>query len=249
MSIVKEIDATVFSYYRNRSGNDFPENGQQPPPSPFIPENLTWILYLEDRRFEFLGTTSIFNHLERITFVNFVRLVPPYFVNSYLKGIGSFLALYMDRECNPEKNMQLQMLIPMKLDGGDYYYVKQTVFPKKKNRRLYALQLVNIPIKKYEKDFYKLEVLTSGMPDHLKTSYIKRRMAIHNLFSREQVRTISLIQEGLTSGEIAEKLNKTKAAAYKLNRRILEKISDCFEIEFDNVYQAVNFYMHCYEIR
>lgn len=144
-----------------------------------------------------------------------------------------------------KENSRLQLLLPMRLLHGNYYYVKQTVVPKILNKKLYALQFVNIPIKLYEVESYKLEVLTGTQVDKIKTSYIKDRMEPDGFFSMEQIKTTELIYQGFTSGEIAAKLNKTRAA-YKLNRKILEKISDFFEMEFDNVCQAVSFYGHCF---
>ncbi|MCX2682214.1 hypothetical protein OOZ15_19910, partial [Galbibacter sp. EGI 63066] len=114
--------------------------------------------------------------------------------------------------------------------------------------QLYGLQIVNIPIKHYEEDYYKIEVFNRGITDEVKTSYVRKQMEPHSAFSIEQMKTIELIYKGFTSKEIAAMLNKTKAAVYKLNRKILEKISNCFEIEFGNVCQAVGFYAHCFNI-
>ncbi|MCX2682194.1 hypothetical protein OOZ15_19795, partial [Galbibacter sp. EGI 63066] len=173
MSLVEKIDATVFSRYRNMDvnyDNLFEEN---PVKSDilkdmhmFVPENLSWILYLEDRRFQFVGTTSTFGHLSNILFLHFVKLVPDCFVDSYLKSIGAFVSLYASNDGHHDnEKTQLQLLIPMKLSCDDYYYVKQTISPKILNNQLYGLQIVNIPIKHYEEDYYKIEVFNRGITD------------------------------------------------------------------------------------
>ncbi|WP_330121388.1 hypothetical protein [Flavobacterium rakeshii] len=50
----------------------------------------------------------------------------------------------------------------------------------------------------------------------------------------------------LTAEEIAQRQNKTKAAVYKLNRKILEKLNNFFELDFENVQQAVDYYCECF---
>ncbi|RAV27456.1 hypothetical protein [Sinomicrobium soli] len=254
---MEKINATVFACCNNIAADVSyagPEReaaavkNQKTPSMSFVPENLTWILYLEERKFEFIGNTATFQHLENISFLYFIKLVPEYFLNSYLRSVAAFISLYTQRPYFAGKDMHLRILLSMRLRKEEEYYVKQTIFPVMRSGKLRALQFVNIPVKHYESDDYKIELLNSGAIDHLKTSYIRKKITPEGFFSEEQVQVAVLIRQGFTSGEIAAALGKTKAAVYKLNRRILEKISNCFEIEFCNVHEAVSFFANCFEI-
>ena len=257
MGLVDKIDSTIFSNFSNTYGykggvgvsdkSSHVNMGLEK--DSFVPENLTWILHLEDRRFEFVGSTSTFGHLKNILFIHFIKLVPKYFMDDYLKGVGAFVSLFSPNGLyNVNVHTQLHLLIPMRLLEDQYFYVKQTISPKLKGNKLVAIQIVNISIKRYEEENYNIMMHTHGRVDWALTKIIKRKMAPPSFFSIEQKKTIELICEGYTSGEIAFKLNKTKAAVYKLNRKILEKISNYFEIEFNNVHQAVTFYTNCFEV-
>ena len=216
----------------------------------YVPENLSWIINLHSEQFAFNGSTphfGVFGHLRNIGFHDFVRLVKPCFIESHLLLIEYIITYCTGEQVGIVKNKSFQILLPMRLSHTQYYYVKQTIVPKFSGTQLYALQLINIPIKYYDKECYSVEVCDRGDLDVHLSAYMLEKLGSPKLFTGEQLSTVKLIKEGLTSSEIAMRRFKTKAAVYKLNRKIIEKISEYFDMEFSNVHEAVHFYFDCFK--
>lgn len=216
----------------------------------FVPENLTWIVNLSDARFQFIGSTppfGTFGHLRNISFLDFIKLTKPCFLQNHINLIELIVNYFSTNDHNRSKNLRFQVLLPIRLSDKCYYhYVKQTITPRFIDSRLYALQFVNIPIKCYSTESYTIEVFNNEELDAALTAGIIKKMDIPQLFTEEQINAVKLIYKGLTSNEIAEIQFKTRAAVYKLNRKILERVSDYFDMSFNNVYDAVRFYSDCF---
>lgn len=216
----------------------------------YVPENLSWIIDLNSEQFMFIGSTphfGAFGHLRNITFIEFVKLIKPCFAASHLHFIEYIIDYCSREQPGVLKGKSFQILLPMRLSKTQYYYVKQTIIPKFSGNQLYGLQFINIPIKLYDKEYYAIEVYNNGEFDPLLSAFMQEKVEIPELFTGEQLSTVNLIVRGLTSSEIARERFKTKAAVYKLNRKIIEKISEYFDMDFSNVNEAVHFYFNCFK--
>ncbi len=214
----------------------------------FIPENLSWQLNLTDKKFKFIGKTEVFGiyaHLLNITFNDFIKLTKKPFDITQLDLINYIINLY-PRHYDSEKNLlQIELLIPLKLTS-DTYYVKQIITPLRSNKGIHGIQFVNIPIKKFNNDPLHFDVLFNYSRNECVKNKLVQDLSIRKLFTRQQISNIYHIHNKLTSSDIATLENKSKAAIYKLNRKILEKISIYLDIEFKTVAEAVQFFFECF---
>ncbi|MEE1896971.1 hypothetical protein V1389_01395 [Flavobacterium rakeshii] len=218
------------------------------PTTPYIPENLTWILNLSTQDFSFIGKTEPFGpyaHLINITFNNFIELTKNCFIYTQLELID-YIVLKYPKLHNPAVNRpSLELLIPMRLTN-EYFYVKQLIQPKTEHEIITALQIVNIPIKKYDNEPFRMVAFNNNRFCQQLYNEVQDHIKPPKLFTRQQLKNIVMIDNKLNSEQMAAKQNKTRAAIYKLNRKILETISNHFEIEFTTVAEAVNYFYQCY---
>lgn len=214
----------------------------------FIPENLSWQLMLSDEKFRFIGKTEIFGlyaHLINISFLEFIKLNKLSFLQTHIDLLKYIITVYPTQQYLNRKLINFEILLPLKLTD-QYYYVKQTITPLRTPNIIYGLQFVNIPIKKYDNEPYKINVLINYKKDHYLTKNIIEKLDAPKIFTRQELKTIDYIRRKLSAEEISIQENKTKAAVYKLNRKILEKISLFFDMEFANVSIAVQFFSECF---
>jgi hypothetical protein len=179
--------------------------------------------------------------------VSFIGLIKKCFVAIHI----DLIEIIMDTSSNKiffnGLPISFQILLPLKL-SKEYYYVKQTIIPLFEKEKLTSLRFINIPIKKYNGELYHLECFINSEYSKKYSTYIKQNITPPQIFTKEQKRAVDLIKQGFTASQIADMQKKTKAGVYKLNRKILEKLIDFFEIEFENVNKAVRYYYECFEI-
>lgn len=241
----------ISSLFSSLKENKYPEihNQLQQSDIEFVPENLSWQLILADEKFRFIGKTEIFGpyaHLINISFIEFIKLIKQPFLQTHIDLLQYILTIYPNQKNLIQNPITFETLLPLKLAKEGYYYVKQSITPLRINNAMYGLQFVNIPIKKYNNEAYKIEVLFNYKKDeHLSKSIIEK-LATPNIFTKQEIKNLENIRKKLSAEEIATLQNKTKAAVYKLNRKILEKISLFFDIEFTTVSEATQFFYECF---
>lgn len=238
------------SLFSSLKENKYPEvqNQVQQFDMEFIPENLSWQLMLADEKFRFIGKTEIFGlyaHLINISFLEFIKLIKQPFLQTHIDLLQYILTKYPNQQNLIRNHIAFEILLPLKL-AEEYYYVKQSITPLRINNVMYGLQFVNIPIKKYNNEPYKIEVLFNYKKDEQLSKNIVEKLASPNIFTKQENSNLENIIQKLSAEEIATLQNKTKAAVYKLNRKILEKISSFFDIEFTNVSEAAQFFCECF---
>ena len=110
--------------------------------------------------------------------------------------------------------------------------------------RLLSFFFFNISVKKCDGESYEVLTKVDYQNSLILTKEILQFLKFPNRFSRLQLINIKCIKEGFTSGQIALYQSKTKAALYRFNRKILEKISLFFD--FSTFCEAVKFYYKCF---
>lgn len=241
----------ISSLFSSLKENKYPEVQHQTNQfdTEFIPENLSWQLILADERFRFIGKTEIFGlyaHLINISFLEFIKLIKQPFLQTHIDLLQYILTIYPNQQNLIRNHITFETLLPLKLAEEGYYYVKQSITPLRINNAMYGLQFVNIPIKKYNNEPYKIEVLFNYKKDENLSKNIIEKLAAPNIFTKQEIKNLENIRKKLSAEEIATLQNKTKAAVYKLNRKILEKISLFFDIEFTTVSEATHFFCECF---
>lgn len=215
----------------------------------FIPENLSWQLDLSTGSFNFIGKTDSFGkfaHLKTINFHFFINLIKKCFIKTHIDLIENIVKVSLNKISSEQSRISFQALLPIKL-STEYYYVKQTIIPLYYKERLIALRFINIPIKKHSGEAYNIEGLLNYEYSEEISTLLKQQMPMPHILTKSQEKASKLIRKGLNAAEIAQLQEKTKAGVYKLNRKILETLTDFFEIEFENVQHAVNYYYQCFD--
>ncbi|MCX2682154.1 hypothetical protein OOZ15_19570 [Galbibacter sp. EGI 63066] len=138
------------------------------------------------------------------------------------------------------KYVYIKLVLPMRFEK-DFVLTLQTIVLHYEGMRLTDLILINQPICTYRKEPFEVELYVNNRQDVELASFLKSQLEPVVRFSKKQERVIDLTLRGLDSHEIALMTDKSVPSVYKINRRILEKITDYYEMEFPDVRSAVLF--------
>ena len=210
----------------------------------FIPENLSWKLYIKEESFKFIGSINTFGdyaYLKNITYLRFLRLTKECF-RQVQQDVIRWLLYYGNHH---KGIVYCDLLLPMKINES-YMLVKQTICKLKLDKEVHGLLFVNVPVKQYDDEPIDIQVGVNYKNSKSLMNEVYDFIHHPNIFSKQQLQNVRYIHQNLTSDEIAVCQDKTKAAIYKLNRKILEILSNFFDIEFKSANEAVEFYYKCF---
>lgn len=206
-----------------------------------IPFYLAWHLDVASGAFQFIGNTSNFEQLNIASVEQLVKRVHPCFLDYYNQILNVFLKNTRSFFSGISESINIQLLLPIELNTG-YTMFKQVLVPHFENNKTKELIIINDPITKYNKEAFVVEVYVSGKYNKELTYKLKEQFKKPIEFSKCQKRIVDLISKGMTSTEIANYLERSVPAVYKMNRKVLEKISEYYKIEFNNVKEAILFH-------
>ncbi len=141
---------------------------------------------------------------------------------------------------------RLQCFVPLKLQEGGYILCNVCVIPIIKKHTVQGFYFALTPLKEYANDFPTFNILKEKKKDTLLTYQINSMVVIDDLLTKKQSEIFDLILRGFSSTEIAKQIDKKKETVFSYNIRIKEKLIEFFEIDFENVVDAVKYYQNCF---
>lgn len=175
----------------------------------------------------------------------FTLRIKPCFSDMFYNAVNNFLSLLTEGICRAES--VLSMVLPFKTEPDIYYNSKISVLPCMKADKVIGIIIKLVPISLYKSTNLNLYISDNWFYNPDATALLKSRQQQPRVpFTATQKKIINYIQQGMSTQDIAEKEGRVIHSVYKLNRTILQKLSDFFEIEFANAREAVEFYFDCY---
>ena len=141
----------------------------------------------------------------------------------------------------------LRGFFPIQNSKIAYDYTYLMAIPEMKNGNIAELYLMLMPLKEYRLEPISVFVARGQKKDQFITNEIKSQIELSLSLTKEQGKIFQLISKGYTSNEIAGQLNKKLNNVLKFNIRINSKLSEYFDMPFNNVKEAVNYYMDCFK--
>jgi len=145
----------------------------------------------------------------------------------------------------------LQSLLPIKLKEDKYFLVNLCIVPEFKDGVIVNLFFIITPLKEYFNEVISFKVLKDRVKDKELTYHINSQVypCIDDVFTAEQSEIFNFLLLGFSSSKVAQLLNKKKENIFKFYIRITERLASFFNIEFDNVKEATNYYRNCFLLR
>lgn len=210
-----------------------------------IPNYYSWNLDLSNANFFYIGNDTICMNFRNLTIDLFKSKIHPSFNHILAAVITEFL---------DDKNKKLfdcwqyvSFSLPFKVYNQEYFITQFTIKPLVTNGIITSFILIVNPLEKYSKKHaLNLTFYTNGMVDNAVTLLFKKCIGepIYD-FTAIQRKTLDLVYEEKNCSEISEILEKSKHATFKVNRRITDKISEFYNLEFKDIYEAAAFYKSC----
>lgn len=214
-----------------------------------IPDYIAWGLNTNSDMLEYIGVENNFFAAKNISLDAFMSLIHPAFI-SYYRDVFLGLLITSDNSCEKTENFYLRMTIPIQADAhtDKYMTVKLTIVPLISEKIIYNVVFIVNFIKRYTNDCFEINVINqNGKQDNGLTENFKNYISPAELYlTEEQKRTAELIFKGYTSDMISVLLSKSIHSTYKINRRIIDKISEFYDFKFKNVNEAVEFHYKCF---
>ena len=210
-----------------------------------IPGYYAWNLDIINSELKYIGDCNVCINLHQITVKSFKEKIHPSFQQNFTCIVKEFFLEKNKGFFN--NNRYVSFKIPFKLEGNSFKSSKLTIKPIFTNHVLSSFILIINPIEEYSaKHTLNLEVFNNGVLEQAE-SFMFRNCIQEPIcdFTNEQQKTLDLIEEGCNCCEISELLSKSKHATFKINRRITEKISEFYNLDFKDIYEAVKFYKNC----
>jgi len=233
---------------QNIQNNNKPKNQnfKKPLCTSDIFDVLVWSYYFNKGDFNLISSDFGYTNVPSCDFKKFIELIKPCFQDYILKYFTTYLLFILDKKNKTSNNnYRIQGFIPVELKRGSYYYTNICILPIVETD-LVGFHFTFTPLKPCHNEPIFLEVLHGRKKDHQFTNQIKSRVPVENIFTQKQADVFDLILLGYSSTKIAELLNKKKENVFRYNIRINEKLTSFFNIDFENVTEAVNYYKNCF---
>ena len=142
---------------------------------------------------------------------------------------------------------ELSVVLPFKIEPDLYYTTKITIVPHFVYKKIQGFVIKLIPIHPCESLNFNVFIACNGIYEKDNTIALKKQLLPPNIkFTLKQNAIVNYIQSGITATEIAFLEGKALNSIYKINRKILEKISKYYDIDFKEAKEAVSFYFNSF---
>lgn len=209
---------------------------------------IVWSYRRTNGEFRKLSPNFGYNNITQDNFKEFLLGIKPCFRNYFI----DFLIAYFELTSSPsgyesQRNHSLRSFLPYRVNSKEYHYVTLHVVPQWRSQRITELYFVLIPLKKYDEEIISMCALTHRKKDLALTKEIRRLTQVEKILTKEQNEVFECILKGLTSREIALALNKKHDNILKFNVRITARLSTFFEMGFESVKEAADYYRNCFQ--
>lgn len=206
-----------------------------------IPYYSSWHYKVGGQTLNFIGNPRAYPNFTDVTLNYFFRLVKPCYVKAYQKILVSLIEEGGNFFQEGLPNQHFNLLLPLKIEGK-FILSKHIMVPHIVEGTVVELVIINIQVKPYEGEPFIFEAHNSKGYDLHLTELLKKKICSELKFTARQTEMMKLINNGLSSAQIAKYLGKTTAAVHKMNRKLLNKISEYYGQDFINAKEAVAFH-------
>ncbi|MDO5978128.1 hypothetical protein [Flavivirga spongiicola] len=213
----------------------------------FIFDVLVWSLDIKTNNFRQISSNFDYNAISTCNFKNFLLAIKPCFQSYFVDYFVDYFNVLIENKNKINiSDCRFQSFLPVKLKQNKYFFANLCIIPEVQNNKIVELFFVITPLKEYQNEVLNFGILKGRKKDELLTNQINNQVYAENLFTKEQVEIFNLLVLGYSSSRISEILNKKKDNILKYNIRIKDKLASFFNIDFNNVKEAANYYKKCF---
>jgi len=206
---------------------------------------LVWSYSFIDQKFDVVSIRFPYNAINIKSEKLFISKIKPCFRSLFYNSVNGYIKLLKQGQFTSAD--ELSMVVPFKIEPDLYYTTKITIIPHITQKKVHGFVIKLIPVSLYDASNYNALIVSNGVYKKDKTQSLKALLlppAI-NLTSKQN-KISNYIHSGLTTTEIASFQDKALNSVYKINRKIMEKISRYYEIDFKDAKEAVGFYFNSF---
>lgn len=210
-----------------------------------IPDYLSWSYNLQHDSLIFIGNRANFPGVEDYTFSSLLGRIKSCFRSQFTDAVFGYLNM-MDSNTPPE-GIYLAINVPIKLKPNVYHYCKVSVVAHGKGKTITEIILIVNPVKRNVNDNFYTEIKINGIANPALTMLLKKHISAPCVkFTQKQRAILQALIEGKHASEIAEANGVVINSVYKINRKIMEKLSQFYEMEFKEAKEAADYYFASY---
>lgn len=210
-----------------------------------IPDYLSWSYNLRDDSLIFIGNRANFPGVEDYTFSSLIGRIKNCFRSQFTDTVFGYLNMMNDT--TPPEGIYLAINVPIKLKPNVYHYCKVSVVGHGKGKTITELILIITPVKRNAPDNFYTEVKINGIANQALTSLLKKHISPPDIkLTQKQKVILQALIDGKHASEIAEAHGVVINSVYKINRKIMEKLSQFYELEFKDAKEAADYYYASY---
>jgi len=206
---------------------------------------LVWKLTLKDKSFRLISSDFEYKNVSSCDFKKFLQMIKPCFQDYFINYFKKYFQLFFENRLQLE-DYRFKGFLPLKLKRENYYLSAICIIPIVKNHNIEGFYFTLTPLKIYCNECPSFSVLNTRKENKLMTYRLNKSVSIGNMLTKKQSDIFDLILKGYSSTKIADHLNKKKETVFSYNIRIKDKLTSFFEIEFDSVVDAANYYKKCF---
>ncbi|AWH83701.1 hypothetical protein HYN59_00585 [Flavobacterium album] len=212
----------------------------------YIPEYFCWTYNIANSSFKFIGNPRSFSILCCYTPSQFLKKIKACFRSQFTDAAKGFHSMLTTGIILTE-GIYLSVVVPILFSDNKFWLCKITVIPVFRNRELSEFVLIVIPVKQYINSNITFSIIENGIHNPVLTSNLKKYINPPDIkLTKKQQFVLSASHKGLSASEIAGQLGVVVDSVYKINRRLMEKISDFFELTFKDAKEAGEYYYNSF---
>mgnify|MGYP000712016805 CR=1 FL=1 len=209
---------------------------------------LVWKLNLKNNSFNLISSDFDYKNISTCDFKKFLKNIKPCFQEYFLNYFKNYFQLLFENKLLLAE-FRFQGFIPLKLTEEDYTLSNICIIPIKTNHKVDGFYFTVTPFKKYRNEFPHFSVLKDRKEQKLMTYQLNKKVRISDLLTNKQSEVFELILNGYSSTKIAIHLGVKKETVFSYNIRIKDKMTAFFEIDFETVIDAANYYKNCFIVK
>jgi len=208
---------------------------------------LVYIYDIQTNEFNLNSSDFGYQNFTNTNLKVFFNSIKPCFRNYFIEYFASYIQ-FLTENINKNSNSEysLQSFLPIKLKKDEYYFVTLYIIPEVVDYKIVELYFILLPLKVYNNEIIIVNVLKDFKNDYCNTCRVRNRIQLEDILTEEQTKIANLIWNGYSSKKIADKLNKKHNNILKYNIRIKDRLSDFFNVKFDNAKEAIYYCKSCF---
>jgi DNA-binding CsgD family transcriptional regulator len=210
---------------------------------------LIWKYNVHNNKFKLISSNFGYTGITNSLFKSFLNSIKPCFLDYFTDFLASYIKFLTLREnIKNYSRYQFQSFVPIKLDSEGYYFSTLYIIPEITETKGLELHFLLIPLKRHTDEPITFNVLRDSKKDDTLTRQLKSRigLSLEKILTREQIDIFNLLLRGYSYKKTAFYLNKKPDNILKYNRRINNRLSSHFDIDFNSATDAAKYYKNCF---